>query len=91
MIHNTCLCKKANKKTKTKTKQKQKQTKKQTKKQTNKKANKQKNEWFSGFAEHVVFMTGGIRNGLAAVCVWIFNDWVESVQNHGGRSGTTTW
>ena len=35
-------------------------------------------------------MKGGIRNGLAAVCIWIFHDWVGSVQNHEGRSGTTT-
>ena len=36
-------------------------------------------------------MTGGIRNGLAAVCIWIFYDWVGSVQNHEGRSGTTRY
>ena len=47
--------------------------------------------WASQFVEHVVFMTGGIRNGLAAVCKWIFYDWVGSVQNHEGRSGTTTY
>ena len=46
--------------------------------------------WVSRFVEHVVFMNCGIRNGLAAVCIWIFYDWVGSVQNHEGRSGTTT-
>ena len=46
-----------------------------------------------GFAvcEHVVFITGGIRNGLAVGCVWTIYDWVGSVQNHEGRSGTTTY
>ena len=38
--------------------------------------------WVSWCVEHVVFMTGGIRSGLAAVCVWIVYDWVGSVQNH---------
>ena len=46
--------------------------------------------WVSRFVEHVVFMKGGIRNGLAAVCIWIFYDLAGSVQNHEGRSGTTT-
>ena len=46
--------------------------------------------WVLRFVEHVVFMTGCIRNGLAAVCVWIFYDWVGSVQNHEVRSSTTT-
>ena len=46
--------------------------------------------WVSRFVEHAVFMKGGIRNGLAAVCIWIFYDLAGSVQNHEGRSGTTT-
>ena len=55
-------------------------------------------EQFSGFAvcgfrglwNMLFFMKGGIRNGLAAVCIWIFYDLAGSVQNHEGRSGTTT-
>ena len=46
--------------------------------------------WVLRFVEHVAFMKVGIRNGLAAVCIWIFYDRVGSVQNHEGRSGTTT-
>ena len=46
--------------------------------------------WVSRFVEHVVFMKGGIRNGLAAVCIWIFvTGWglsrtmkVDLVQRH---------